>query len=1081
MSEVDGGGRREGLRPSGGFVWRTPLLPVEEFFAWGQALSAPGAVQARSDELEGAVAADRATLRARLATVFDRPELREALYVASPRLEQATDVWLADPTSKRGQGVERGLVRYLTRMATRPTPFGLFAGVSTGTVGEHTRLSLVGRDAYRRRSQLDTDVLVAVADHLAGDPALWDHVDLRPNDSLYHVAGQFRYVQARQEGAGRSYRLASLPDRPAVRRMLERAESGATVGELTAALVADGHAAEPARRVVERLIARQVLVADLGVVVTGSEPLRAFVDELARHEPARPVAERLADISEALATIDAVDVGVAPERYRTIAKAVGDLPGEPAFEDPFHVVLAKPAAQASLGPRVIAALERAVDILHAQARPPESGPLATFRDAVTQRYDTREVPLVEALDGEAGVGYGGSAHPTPLLRDVPFPGEATDERWTARDELLVEWVTDAVGRGAEEITLTDADVAALRAAGDSPPLPQALAVVATLMAASGDAVDRGDFRLAVEGTTGPSGARLLGRFCHADAGVHRIVEAHLRAEEAADPQARYAEIVHLPGGREGNVVLRPVLREAEIPYLGRSGAADEAHMPVTDLRVSVREGRVVLRSQRLGCRVEPRLTSAHNAQRRSLPLYRFLFDLQQQGAAGDLAWDWGPIRAAWFRPRVTSGNLVLAPASWRVRAGELAHLHDLADGARFGALQRWREQRGLPDVVCVAQGDQRLVVDFRNVLAIDSFLHLMRRHAAPDQPVLVHETFLAADALVVEGPEGRFAHELVVPFVRPARDQPAVEPPSAPAAAPTTPVTRRFPPGSSWLYAKLYAGPASADAVLSQVVAPLRRELRATGSLAGWFFVRFGEPDWHLRVRVHGDPAWLTGEALPALQQAAAPWLADGRLWRVQLDTYEREVEALGGPDAIGHVERVFEADSDAVADLVPTLPRGDAGLDARWRLALLGMHWALGDLGMDLEERRALLTELRTGYAREHRADAATHRELGRRFRQERAALDALIAPDPEPPAALAPGVAALAQRSTTWADHIGRLRTLDRRRQLTVSWPQLAERVLHLHANRLLRFAHRRQEYVLYDFLARLYDSHAARGEHR
>lgn len=41
----------------------------------------------------------------------------------------------------------------------------------------------------------------------------------------------------------------------------------------------------------------------------------------------------------------------------------------------------------------------------------------------------------------------------------------------------------------------------------------------------------------------------------------------------------------------------------------------------------------------------------------------------------------------------------------------------------------------------------------------------------------------------------------------------------------------------------------------------------------------------------------------------------------------------------------------------------------------------------------------------------------------------------------------------------------------------PGLAKSYLHMHANRLLRSAQRRQEAVLYDFLARHYESEMAR----
>ena len=44
-----------------------------------------------------------------------------------------------------------------------------------------------------------------------------------------------------------------------------------------------------------------------------------------------------------------------------------------------------------------------------------------------------------------------------------------------------------------------------------------------------------------------------------------------------------------------------------------------------------------------------------------------------------------------------------------------------------------------------------------------------------------------------------------------------------------------------------------------------------------------------------------------------------------------------------------------------------------------------------------------------------------------------------------------------------------------------ELAPSYLHMHANRLLRSAQRAQELVLYDFLARLEESRAARSAGR
>ena len=109
------------------FVLRSPLLPYDDLAAWSSGLAAPGATD-DAEQLTAALAADRTVLRARLAEIVARPEVRDALYVASPDLDGSFDDWLADPESRRGRRVERALVRYLERMAARATPFGLFAG-----------------------------------------------------------------------------------------------------------------------------------------------------------------------------------------------------------------------------------------------------------------------------------------------------------------------------------------------------------------------------------------------------------------------------------------------------------------------------------------------------------------------------------------------------------------------------------------------------------------------------------------------------------------------------------------------------------------------------------------------------------------------------------------------------------------------------------------------------------------------------------------------------------------------------------------------------------------------------------------
>jgi thiopeptide-type bacteriocin biosynthesis protein len=298
-------------------------------------------------------------------------------------------------------------------------------------------------------------------------------------------------------------------------------------------------------------------------------------------------------------------------------------------------------------------------------------------------------------------------------------------------------------------------------------------------------------------------------------------------------------------------------------------------------------------------------------------------------------------------------------------------------------------------------------------------------------------------------------------------------------AAKPTAARRRFAPGSEWLYLKLYTGTSTADEVLRQLVVPASREAIARGDIDRWFFIRYGDPDWHLRARFHGDPGRLQTALAPRLTAAGERLVADGLVWRVQLDTYEREVERYGGELGIELAERIFCADSEAVGAIVELL-QGDAGMDARWRLATRGADMLLDDLGLDLPAKLAVMTRARDNLGREFSAGTDFAKQLGAKFRGLRDGLYAMLARDPAADAAseLEPGLAALARRSQALAPVAAELRAAEAAGRLTAPIAEMAWSYVHMHANRLLRSVARAQELVIYDFLQRYYESLTARA---
>src|SRR5262249_38301802 len=156
-------------------------------------------------------------------------------------------------------------------------------------------------------------------------------------------------------------------------------------------------------------------------------------------------------------------LGIAPETYRTIARRLEELPSKVELPRLFQVDMVKPVAAATLGPKIVDEIRRGVQLLQRLTRPTVRDSLARFREAFTARYEMREVPLVEALDEEQGVGFdtldGKGLDASALLDGLTFPQPREETvSWGRRETFLLAKLSEALRQGVQEIVLSPQDV-----------------------------------------------------------------------------------------------------------------------------------------------------------------------------------------------------------------------------------------------------------------------------------------------------------------------------------------------------------------------------------------------------------------------------------------------------------------------------------------------------------------------------------------------------------------------------------------------------------------------------------------------
>ncbi len=1040
---------------------RTPLLPVKDFLRW----SGNGRAGRGKDDL-----------RRSLAAALDTPLVADSLRVASPALAENMSGWAERPDSRRRRRIERTVVQYFARMCDRCTPFGLFAGVSVGGIGEETRLRLAGRRRYRRRSALDLAQVAALLRTLLDEENVRRNLRYRPNDTLATVPGGYQYVEAGERGGETRHEVVFVEADEALDAAMRRAAGGALLPELGAAVAAgvsdpEVGAADIAEYLGD-LIESQVIEPELIPAVVGADPLDQMLEILRAAPPLADAARRVGKLRAALDRLDARGVGASPEAYAAVNAAWTDELGQRPTDRLLQVDLFKESSDLRLGKEVVEEVLRGGDALWRLAGPAPD-PLRDLKNRFRERYESREVPLAEAFDPEVGLGAPGpDLRPrppdAPLLAGLGLGGGGGGgQERPAFPEALAVRLLDS-GAGARDPLVLDDALLDRMASAERALLPDAFAVQFDLLAKSGEAVRRGDFRVFLRGAFGPSGARMAGRFCDLDPALRESVRDHLRDEEALAPDEVFAEIVHSPEGRVGNVVRRPHLREVELSVAGHSRREGANRLTVDDLLVRLEGGRFRLRSRRDGRTVRPRLTSAHN-YRRSTGMYRFLGALQSDGTREGFGWNWGALRSLPFLPRVVRGRSVYALARWRVgreRPGWEEIGKAKTPEAREDALRRVLEELGLPRFARLADGDNRLLLDLRNPLS----LGVLADHAR-FRPALTLEEALPEDlGGCVRGPEGKYRNEIILPFVRVAAktepDDRLVRPLSG---------QRAFPPGGEWLYLKHYCSRGTADALLREIAAPLAVLHSQVAPGRPWFFIRYSDPEPHLRMRFRADR-----EALRALEERAValaqPLFERGVLHRVSLDTYVRETERYGGDRGIELAEAWFRRDSEtALRVLEIVAAAGDENL--RWKAVAMGCDRLLADFGLDHEARERVVSNAREAFGQEFGVGPAARQRLAKRLRTERSGLLALVSGTPRA-GPLGELDAAFRKRSEQTADIAREFRRLDEAGALLCSRDDLLRSLTHMAANRLLASSARAQELVIHDFLSRAYRSLIARA---
>lgn len=689
---------------------------------------------------------------------------QEAIFLASPSLHQSMEKWLNGESleDKKLKKLKQSILKYASRIASRCTPFGLFAGCALGEFDSNTNIQLKQSNQHGRHTELDMNFLVALSQKLAEIDLVKKQLLFFPNTSIYKVRGQLRYVEYTYVKNLRQHQITSVDHSEYLQEILNKAAEGATLNVLAETIVEEDISFEEAYAFVEELIESQLLISELEPSISGESFFDQIIETLRRLENTENLLEVLEKVKLSINQLDTT-IGNTTELYTSIETLLLSLDLEFDERFLFQTDMITRTDSNQIDRNLINGLKKSIELISKVSRPIKVEMLEKFRSSFYDRFEEGHVSLAKALDMETGVNYNsdyGTGEINPLVDHLILPGSSNSNsskefQWTKADQFFQQKLLEANRTKAYTITLTDKELDKLELVEN--PFPDTFSVMTEIIHMEGAQ------KIFLKGGGGASAASILGRFCQGNKDLHQYVQEIVEMESKMNRDKLVAEILHLPESRVGNVLKRPHLRDYEIPYLSKSTKSRENQLTIDDLVVTTPlNRRVALWSKKHQKEVITRLTNAHNYALNPLPIYRFLCELQIQEVQGGVGFVYGPFRKEFeFLPRLEYHDVIIHKATWNLTSDHVKEMknHQNDDDQLLLEADKLRSKLQIPQYVSLTQGDNHLLINLKNADSIRMLLAEVQKRTTFE----IIEFFFSENGSV-QSAAGYHTNEVIVSF-----------------------------------------------------------------------------------------------------------------------------------------------------------------------------------------------------------------------------------------------------------------------------------------------------------------------------
>ncbi|MFS0882373.1 lantibiotic dehydratase [Metabacillus niabensis] len=828
--------------------------------------------------------------------------IKEAIAISSLSLLQSIQQVTPNSKSKDKRNIVKGIFRYLNRVSTRTTPFGLCASVG---LGNFSSVSLSQKTGHFRKSvNADMEWVIYLIKSLESDLDIVRQLKIISNQGIIINGSRAKLNYSTdsvdEKSKDNTYISTSINYNEITQQVFEYSKQPINFSDLVNKM----HSNYPDTNIevienyIYQLVNQEFLITELRPSNESEDILGDILKVLTTLDNPSNITPYLLRIYSKIKSYEKTSIGDGLSTYLDI---VEDMNKIIKVKNPLKIDLINinvTHLDTSYKENIIEIVELLCK-LTAWNGGTNNQELKDYHNRFLQKYGLdREVPILELLDDEMGLG---------APNDYQYPPSNDDGTIKQTyglgnvDKIFLDWITECNIDNKFELVLTDQHIKILENPNEHEvELPASLDIYLSQTRGTDESLN---FILSPNPYAIGAGTT-FGRFInYFDSNYKNSWAGMAKIEQDIHQDSLVAEVLPMPiNKRNLNICQIGKRRDYQINIVNNLYTRN--NIDLSEISVGSTHNNLYIKSMSTGKQIIP--LASHMLNPSLCPnIYRFLIEIGQSKLGSNYPYFFNNLfnLGLPFMPRITYKNFIISPARWSIKSYSFKKCKNEDDFLR--EFEIYKEKFNIPNLVHLVYFDNKILLNLENYVHLKDLFREIK-NSKNDANISLIECL---ENVNISNDSIEYCQEFVFSLVNDKkRTSNDIKKGQEHKLLPIISDKERLEyPFEKWIFLKIYCSDNRQDELLGQF---LHEFIEENKWYENFFFMRFKDPDFHIRIRFKADSEILIKKGIPSIMNWTKRLRDIGIINRVCFDTYDPELERYGGPSVIGKAEEVFYYDS---------------------------------------------------------------------------------------------------------------------------------------------------------------------------